>query len=138
MLARRSKPTLPSGTLGKVSGGANAKDTSTRARSSIEELDAARLQERFAGLGLTRIVDVGEREPVRVVGEIRGIRQSGYDDAPLLVVTIDDGTGTACLVFSGRRRIGGLDSGRTVIIEGVGRRERDQLLIHNPSYTLLA
>ena len=121
-----------------MSGGANAKDTSARARSSIEELDAARLQERFAGLGLTRIVDVGERAPVRVVGEIRGIRHSGYDDAPLLAVTIDDGTGTACLVFSGRRRIRGLDSGRRVIIEGVGRRERGQLVIHNPSYTLLA
>ncbi len=112
--------------------------TSTRVRSSIEELDAARLQERFAGLGLTCIVDAAERQPIRVAGEIRGTRNSGYDDAPLHAVTIDDGTGTALAVFSGRRRIRGLDSGRTVIIEGVGRRERDHLVIHNPAYTLLA
>lgn len=121
-----------------MSGGAGPGATSPRARSSIEELDAARLQVRFAGLGLTPIADAPEREPVRVVGEIRGTRHSGYDDAPLLAVTIDDGTGTALIVFSGRRRIRGLDSGRTVIIEGVGRRERGQLLIHNPAYTLLA
>lgn len=115
-----------------------ALDISIRARSSVEQLDSARLQERFAGLGLTHIVEAPERQPIRVAGEIRGTRHSGYDDAPLLTVTVDDGTGSALVVFSGRRRIRGLDAGRTVIIEGVGRRERGQLVVHNPAYTLLA
>lgn len=111
---------------------------SIRVRSSIEQLDAARLQERFAGLGLTSIVEAAERQPIRVAGEIRGTRHSGYEDPPLIAVTVDDGTGTVLAVFNGRRRIRGLDAGRTVIIEGVGRRERDHLVICNPAYTLLA
>lgn len=125
------------GTLVVVNSGGSTSDLSTRARSSIEELDACRLQERFAGLGLTHIGEAPERQPVRLAGEIRGTRHSGYDDAPLLAVTVDDGTGSALVVFSGRRRIRGLDAGRTVIIEGVGRRQRGQLVIHNPAYTLL-
>lgn len=111
---------------------------SARVRSSIEQLDAARLQVRFAGLGLTRIVEATERQPIRVAGEVRGTRSSGYEDPPLVAVTIDDGTGTALAVFNGRRRIHGLDAGRTVILEGVGRREHDHLVICNPAYTLLA
>ncbi len=117
--------------------GSTASETSARARSSIAELDAARLQERFAGLGLTHIVEAAERRPVRLAGEIRGTLQSGYEDAPRLAVTIDDGTGTALVVFSGRRRIRGFDAGRTVIVEGVGRREHGRLVIHNAAYTLL-
>jgi hypothetical protein len=113
-------------------------EPSVRARTSLELLDAARLQERFAGLGLTHIADAPDRRPVRLVGEIRSHRSSSYEDAPSLAVVIDDGTGTAMAVFSGRRRIRGLDSGRTVVVEGVGRREPQHFVIHNPAYTLLA
>jgi hypothetical protein len=105
--------------------------------SRVEELDAARLQERFAGLGLTSIADVAERQPVRIAGEIRGLARSGYDDSPWMSITINDGTGKAVAVFNGRRRIWGLDSGRTVIIEGVGGRDRGELVIHNPAYTIV-
>lgn len=118
-------------------GAVDPPEPSSRARSSLAELDAARLQERFAGLGLTRISAAPERQPVRLVGEIRGHRCSGYDDPPSLSLVIDDGTGTALAVFTGRRRIRGLDAGRTVVVEGVGRRDQRQLVIHNPAYTLL-
>lgn len=106
-------------------------------RSRIEEIDAARLQERFAGLGLTAIADVQERRPIRLAGEIRGHQRSAYGEPPRLAVTINDGSGTAVAVFHGRTRIRGLDSGRTVIIEGVGRREHGDLVVHNPAYTIV-
>ena len=56
---------------------------------------------------------------------------------PSLEVTVDDGTGKAVAVFTGRRALGGLDPGRGVILDGVARRERDRLTLVNPSYTLL-
>jgi hypothetical protein len=105
--------------------------------SRVEELDAARLQVRFAGLGLTRIADAAERTPVRVVGEIRAHSRSGFGDVPWLEITINDGSGRAIAVFNGRRRIVGLESGRTVILEGVGRRQHGDLVIYNPAYTLV-
>lgn len=106
-------------------------------RSRIEEIDAARLQERFAGLGLTSIADAAERRPVRVAGEIRSLQRSAYGDAPRLAITINDGSGTAVAVFDGRTRIRGLDSGRTIIIEGVGRREHGEFVVRNPAYTIV-
>jgi hypothetical protein len=41
------------------------------------------------------------------------------------------------LVFTGRTRIRGLEAGRAVLVEGVGRREGEQLVVVNPAYTLL-
>ncbi len=40
-------------------------------------------------------------------------------------------------VFTGRSRISGLDAGRAVLFEGVGRRDHGQLVVVNPAYTLL-
>lgn len=44
----------------------------------------------------------------------------------------------AILMFTGRNRLRGIDTGRAMIVEGVGRVERGRLLIWNPAYTLLA
>ncbi len=52
-------------------------------------------------------------------------------------MTIGDGSGRAVAVFTGRRRIGGLDPGRSLVVEGVGRQERGRLLLLNPSYTMV-
>jgi hypothetical protein len=41
------------------------------------------------------------------------------------------------LMFTGRNRIRGIETGRAVVVEGVGRRERGRLVIVNPAYTLL-
>jgi hypothetical protein len=41
-------------------------------------------------------------------------------------------------VFTGRRKIIGVEHGRTLILEGVPVPERDRLVIFNPAYTLVA
>ncbi len=51
---------------------------------------------------------------------------------------MDDGTGRAVAVFTGRKRIGGLDGGRRVVLEGVGRHERRRLVLLNPAYTIVS
>jgi hypothetical protein len=100
-------------------------------------LDEERLQERFAGVGLTTVADAPERRPVRVGGEVRMNTTSATSDQPWLVVQIADGTGKAVARFTGRRRLRGLEVGRAVLLEGVGRREHGQLILLNPAYTLL-
>jgi len=57
--------------------------------------------------------------------------------SPSLEVTISDGTGRAVAVFTGRRRLGGVDCGRSLVIEGVGRPERGRVLVVNPAYQLV-
>jgi len=104
---------------------------------SIAELDVRRLQRRFHGVAMSSISDVAERRPVRFGGEVRSQHRSSPGSQPMLRVTISDGTGSAVAVFTGRSRIFGLEAGRAVVFEGVALRQRGQLVVVNPAYTLL-
>ncbi|MBK9180697.1 MAG: OB-fold nucleic acid binding domain-containing protein [Acidimicrobiales bacterium] len=108
-----------------------------RLTASVQELDAARLSDRYCGLGLTPIAEVPLRRPVRVAGELQRSRVVPRAGSPSLQILIKDGTGEIYAVFTGRRRIGGLDAGRGVVLEGVAREEGSRRVILNPAYTLL-
>jgi len=102
-----------------------------------DQLEDERLQTRCEALGTTVIGLVPLRVPVRLGGEIQGLKVVPRAGSPSLEVTIADGTGRAVAVFTGRRHLGGVDAGRRVVVEGVGRRERGRILLVNPAYTLL-
>lgn len=108
-----------------------------RLAGSVAELDARRLQRRFHGVEMSSISEVAERCPVRFGGEVRSQHRSSPGSQPMLRVTVNDGTGSAVAVFTGRSRILGLDAGRAVVFEGVAHRERGQLVVVNPAYTVL-
>jgi len=108
-----------------------------RLRRTAAAHDRRRLQSRFAGVQITPIADAPQRVPVRVGGEIRSQHRSSPDARRFLRVEIDDGSGSAMLVFTGRNRIRGIETGRAIVVEGVGRSEKGRLLIWNPAYTLL-
>ena len=109
-----------------------------RLGSSVAELERNRLQKRFDGLDLTPLSDVAVRRPIRIGGEVSRIVIAPRRGVPTLEVMVTDGTGTITAVFTGRRRIAGLEHGRAVILEGVATREADRLLVFNPAYTLVA
>lgn len=88
-------------------------------------------------MAVSSIADIDERRPVRFGGEVRSQHRSSPGGRPMLRVTVHDGTGSAVAVFTGRSRILGLEAGRAVLFEGVGRRDHDQLVVFNPAYTLL-
>ncbi|MCU0274357.1 MAG: hypothetical protein MUE34_14090 [Acidimicrobiales bacterium] len=86
------------------------------------------------------VVEIGAalpRVPVRICGEVRQIRLVPHEYSKVFEVVVADGTGEAVLAFNGNRRIAGLDPGRRVLAEGVGRSDRRRLRLVNPSYTLL-
>jgi RecG-like helicase len=104
----------------------------------VEELDTARLQDRYVGLGLTPIGEAATRVPIRVGGEVKRLQMAPRAGSPTLEVVVSDGTGEATAVFTGRRHIGGIEHGRGMLLEGVAHRERGRLIVLNPAYTLLA
>jgi hypothetical protein len=108
-----------------------------RLSGSVGDIDARRLQRRFHGVEVSRIADVAERRPARFGGEVRSQHRSAPGSRPSLSVTINDGTGAAVAVFTGRSRIDGIEAGRAVVLEGVARRDRGRLIVYNPAYTLL-
>jgi amino acid transporter len=120
--------------------GASAPPEPTKAglRAPTDALDRERLTKRFA-VRPTDVVPIAEaptRRRVEVEGEVTGMRIVPRAGSPWLEVSISDGTGSACLLFTGRRRIPGVTPGRAVRASGVAREERGQLTFMNPTYDL--
>lgn len=113
------------------------RDLTKRLRTSVDQLDDRRLQDRFSGLGLTCIGDMSTRTPVRVGGEITRMKVKPLSGITTFEITVDDGTGTVIAVFTGRRHLGGVEHNRALVLEGVARTERNRLVMLNPAYTLL-
>jgi hypothetical protein len=108
-----------------------------RLGASVAELDRTRLQDRCRGLGVTSIVDAPRRVPVRVGGEVRRVVVAPRGGVPNLEVAVSDGTGWVTAVFTGRRRIPGIELGRAIVLEGVPVDRQDRVVIFNPAYTLV-
>jgi hypothetical protein len=82
------------------------------------------------------IAAVVARQRVRVRGQITRMRARPTSGLPTLAVSVTDATGSITAVWTGRRSIGGIALGRTVIIEGVPAQHRGHLEFINPIYTL--
>lgn len=114
------------------------RDIARRLTASVEEIEAARLQDRYAGLDLVRIAEMPLRAPVLVGGEVQRVKVVPRSGSPSVEATLSDGTGEVTAVFTGRRGIGGLTIGRGVLVEGVAYTEKGKRVLLNPIYTLLA
>ncbi|MCU1485907.1 MAG: amino acid/polyamine/organocation transporter, superfamily [Actinomycetia bacterium] len=110
----------------------------TGRRVPTHELDRERRAKRFEdGEGdSVRIGDAPRRVPTQIAGEVTGLRVVPKAGSPWLEVTVDDGSGSAVLIFTGRKRVPGIMPGRAIIAEGVARDEHDRLTILNPRYSL--
>lgn len=113
-----------------------------RLATPVSELDQDRLRE-FCGRfeGTTCIAEARPRQEVTVVGEITNVRiVPRPDGSPWLEATVKDGTGSLVVMWTGRRRIAGIDAGRRLTITGRGapRGRGGRLLVYNPRYELLA
>jgi hypothetical protein len=114
------------------------RDRINRLRADTVEIEQERLANRYAGRAETTIADAPLRERTRIAGEITSIRVVPRAGSPSLEVSVNDGTGLAVAVFTGRRNIPGITPSRGVVLEGVPRQERNRIMLLNPSYTLLA
>ena len=87
---------------------------------------------------VTPIGDVRWRRRTRVRGKVRALRVQPWEGGvATLECTLVDETGGLVVIFMGRRRIGGLDLGVPVEVEGMVIENRDRLAVMNPAYTLL-
>ena len=108
-----------------------------RLTATTEELHHDSLRGSWEEHGAVHIADAADRQVAVVGGEVQGVQVVPRAGSPSLEVTVHDGTGRAVAVFTGRRAIGGVTPGRHLLLEGLGRRDRNRLLFVNPAYTLL-
>jgi hypothetical protein len=113
------------------------RDVAKRWTKTLDELDRERRDTRFCTVDVARIADADRRVPIRLCGEVQALQVVPRAGSPSLEVTIGDGTGRAVAVFTGRRRIAGIEPGRGVVIDGVAGEVGGRLQLLNPAYTLL-
>lgn len=85
----------------------------------------------------TAIAELRDRHPVVVVGQVVHMRALPSSGLPSLLVSVNDGTGTVTVRWTGRRAIGGVGLGRRLRLEGVPVVSSGRLELINPVYTLL-
>ena len=101
------------------------------------EIDSERLCERFKEYDFVNIADSQSRTRTKLAGEIKRMRIKPRSGVPAVELVINDGTGEATVIFSGRRNIPGVDHGKCIMVDGVPHRDGGRVVILNPAYTLL-
>lgn len=113
------------------------RDIGKRLRVGNREIDAERLIDRFEIFNLTKIGTIAARKQVKIGGEIKRMRIKPRSGIQAIEIVINDGTGDATVIFSGRRYIPGIQHGQCIIVEGVAFADRGSNVFLNPAYTLL-
>ena len=86
--------------------------------------------------GETCIADAPDREHVRLRGTVKTVTLRPRGGVPALEAELDDGSGVITVVWLGRRRITGVDPGRSVTVAGCIGRQGDHPIMFNPRYEL--
>ena len=90
------------------------------------------------GAGRTCIADAPDREPVTLRGTIRLVTVHPRGGVPALEAELYDGSGVLTIVWLGRRRIAGIDPGRSLQVRGRIGVHDGVRIIYNPHYELKA
>ena len=106
----------------------------------VHELDSKKLRDFCAAIpNHVDIADAQPRQEVTVAGEIKYVRiVPRPDGSPSLEATVEDGTGSLTVLWTGRKKIAGVRPGSRVVITGRGspKGPGGRLLIYNPRYEL--
>jgi hypothetical protein len=117
------------------------KDRFKKQTATVAELDKEKLRDYCAQFeDVTAIGEAQPRVELTAVGEISSMRiVPRPDGVPWLEATLSDGTGQLTVMWTGRKRIAGVNAGKRIMITGRGapKGPGGRLLIYNPKYQLL-
>ncbi len=107
-----------------------------RLTSDVEVLDADDLSEDADRSGAQRAAECACGQEVTVFGRLRSVEFCSPDAEALLKAELWDGTEGVILIWMGRRRIPGIEPGRTMRARGRIAVRDDQKVIYNPYYEI--
>lgn len=107
-----------------------------RLTATEQQLEAERLRHDAARSGCALVSDLQRGQLVDVTGRLRTVVYTPRTNLPMLEAGLYDGSGTVTLVWLGRRRIAGIEPGRTLTVRGRVASRDDQRVIYNPYYEL--
>lgn len=104
--------------------------------SDVEELDAEDLSDKARASGAARACECHCGEEVTILGRLRSVEMCPRDAVATLEAELFDGTEGVTLVWFGRRRIPGIEPGRTVMACGRMAERDGRKVLYNPYYEL--
>ncbi|TDP92066.1 OB-fold nucleic acid binding domain-containing protein [Labedaea rhizosphaerae] len=104
--------------------------------SDVDELDADDLSEQSQAEGAQRACDCACGDEVTVLGRLRTVELRPREAAASLEAELFDGTEGVTLVWLGRRRIPGIEPGRTIKVQGRLAVRDGRKVLYNPYYEL--
>ncbi|MBB5960058.1 hypothetical protein FHS29_006680 [Saccharothrix tamanrassetensis] len=107
-----------------------------RLTTDVSELDADDLSRKAVEVGAVRACDCQSGQEVTVLGRLRSVELCPRDAAATLEAELYDGTEGVTLVWLGRRRIAGIEPGRTVKARGRIAVRDGRKVLYNPYYEL--
>jgi len=107
-----------------------------RLTSDAVELDADDLSRKAEESGATRASDCTSGQEVTVLGRLRTVELCPRQAVATLEAELYDGTEGVTLVWLGRRRIPGIEPGRTVRARGRIALRDGRKVLYNPYYEL--
>ncbi len=107
-----------------------------RLTTDVAELDADEISTTAAAEGARRACDCSRGEEVTVFGRLRSIEVSPKSAEASLKAELFDGTDSITLLWIGRRRIPGIETGRTVRVRGRLAERNGAKVLYNPHYEL--
>ena len=101
-----------------------------------DEIEARDLQDESAQAGATPVAACPKNGTVCVAGTVKAVVLRPRAGVPTLEAELYDGSGTVTLAFLGRRRIRGIDPGRSMVARGRLTTHEGRPTLYNPAYEL--
>ena len=101
------------------------------------EREAEQLQHQVAAVGADKVSACRERDSVCIAGTIRSVTLKTVAGSPSLEAEVYDGSGSVVAIFLGRRRIPGIEAGRSIKLTGRLTMQEHHQTIFNPRYELI-
>ena len=99
-------------------------------------IDAEELRAEAAMAGCEPVIACRKGKVVTVTGRLKSVVYTPRETVPTLEAELFDGSGSVTLVWLGRRRIPGIEPGRTVTARGRFASVDGKRAIYNPWYEL--
>ena len=108
-----------------------------RLTSDVDELDAENLSEDADRSGAQRAVECACGQEVTVLGRLRSVEFRPQEANASLEAELFDGTEGVTLIWLGRRRIPGIEPGRTMRVRGRIAVRDGRKVLYNPYYEII-
>jgi hypothetical protein len=110
--------------------------TLQRLTADDQAIDAEELRAESASAGCEPVVSCRKGAVVTVTGRLKSVVYTPRETVPTLEAELFDGSGSVTLVWLGRRRIPGIEPGRTLTARGRFAAFDGKRVIYNPWYEL--